>query len=256
MTNTVPAVDRAIRILNAFEKEGTEFGVSELSRELDINKSTVHGIVQTLQQYRLLEQTPDTRKYRLGPALIRLGSLARARRDLRAVAHPFLVELMQTTGETVLLGVFENDGITIIDKADPTNEMRITAAIGQRLPFCAGSFGRAFLAWMDRAEVTRLLASPGLKKFTCGSIASTKAYKTSLEETRALGYAVDDTEEYLEGVWAVSAPVRDFEGVVAAITVVAFTSRLTASEKKAICKATTRAAHQISARMGDPVAIE
>ena len=75
MTSKVPAVDRAMRILNAFKDSQLEYGISELSQTLDINKSTVHGIVQTLSEYRMLEQDPNTRKYRLGPSLIELGGL-------------------------------------------------------------------------------------------------------------------------------------------------------------------------------------
>ncbi|GMR11371.1 MAG: HTH-type transcriptional repressor AllR [Anaerolineae bacterium] len=252
MSPMVPAVERAMRILNAFKDGRVEYGVSELSHTLDINKSTVHGIVRTLSEYRMLEQDPSTRKYRLGPGLIELGGLARARRDVRDVAHPFTTDLMELTRETVLLGVFEDDGITIIDAMQPARELRITAAPGQRLPYSAGSFGRAFLAWMREEQVDRLIATYGLRRFTDTTLTDPARYEASLEKVRREGYAVDDSEEYLEGVWAVSAPIHDEEGILAVLTVVGFTGRMEDDAKSSAIEAANRAARQISRGMGAP----
>ncbi|MBI4772496.1 MAG: IclR family transcriptional regulator [Chloroflexi bacterium] len=252
MTDLVPAVDRALRILNAFKGGQAEFGVSELSRELALHKSTTHGIVSTLCYYNLLEQDPASHKYRLGGALIELGNLARRHREVREVAHAYLLELTRTTGETALLGIFENDGITIIDRAEPLDAVKVSAPIGQRVPFCAGCFGRAFLAWMDEPEVERLLQSPGLRRFTATSITDPTAYKASLAPVLQQGYAVDSAEEYLQGVWAVSAPILGSEGVAAALTVVGFSGRMTPDRKQATVRATYEAARQVSQRIGGP----
>ncbi len=254
MTTKVPAVERAIRILNAFTDSRLEYGVSELSQVLDINKSTVHGIVQTLSEYRMLEQDPDSRKYRLGPGLIELGGLAQTRRDLRRVARPLLVELTNRTNETVMLGIFEEDGISIIDVVEPARELRIAVATGQRLPFSAGSFGRAFLAWSREEDVDRLVAAQGLRKYTKTTITDPARFKANLKKVRRRGYAVDDSEEYLDGLWAVSVPIRDTEGIPAVVTVVGFSSRLSAKEKQAAIRATTGVARQISLGLGVPSA--
>ncbi|HET7089516.1 MAG TPA: IclR family transcriptional regulator [Anaerolineae bacterium] len=252
MADRVPAVDRALRILNAFKDGHAEYGVTDLSRLLGINKSTVHDILHTLAHYNLLERNPATQKYRLGPGLMEFGDLARQRRDVHEVAHPFLRPLMEATTLTALLGVFEADSITIVDKVEPPDEMRIAASVGQRMPFCAGSFGRAFLAWIDEASVDRLLVSPGLRKFTATSITDPAAYKASLASVRRQGYAVDDTEEYLEGAWAASAPIRDATRVVAAMTVVGFTGRISAARKKTAIRALLQTTRRISHLLGAP----
>jgi DNA-binding IclR family transcriptional regulator len=250
MAPSVPAVERALRILNAFKDSQLDYGVSELSKSLDINKSTVHGILRTLTRYRMLEQDPGSRKYRLGPGLIELGATARARRDLGQVARPHLEQLMKRTHETILLGVFEDDGITIIDRVQPARELHIAAANGQRLPFSAGSFGRAFLAWKQPAEVDRLLNLHGLRSFTETSISDPEEYRLALEAVQRRGYAIDDTEEYLKGVWAVSAPIHDLGGILAVLTVVGFAGRMTEARKRTSIEAATLAARQISLEMG------
>ncbi len=252
MSDLVPAVDRAFRILSAYKQNGaSEFGVSELSRLLEVNKSTVHDIMQTLCEHRILERHEATRKYRLGSALVVLGDLARQRRDIRVLARPHLAQLMEATGATVFLGVFENEGITIVEKAAAPDELSINAPLGQRVAFSAGSFGRAFLAFMSPEEVDRLIAAHGLRDFTPTSIISPDTLRTRLQTVREHGYAVDEDEEYLEGVWAVSAPIFSHDGeIAAAITVVAFTSHMTAEKKSAAIVATTGTARQISEQLG------
>lgn len=254
MPTRVPAVERAMRILNAFRDDQHQFGITELSRELDINKSTVHGIVRTLSEYRVLQQDPGSRKYGLGPGLIELGGLALRRLDVRRIARPLLVELMQQVNETVLLGVFEQDGITVIDFVEPARQLRIAVAAGQRLPYSAGSFGRTFLAWMDDQTVDRLIAEHGLRKYTKSSITDPDRYKASLKAVREQGYAVDASEEYLEGVWAVSAPIHGAHGIQAAVTVVGFGSRLSGDEKRAAVQLTHQTAQRIAIGMGVPIA--
>src|SRR3990172_9091964 len=217
MAHLVPAVDRALRILRTFENGHAENGVTDLSRLLGLHKSTVHDILHTLAHHGLLERDAATHKYRLGPGLLALGDLARQRGDVREQARPVL---------------------------------QVTASVGQRLPFCAGSFGRALLAWTEEATVDRLLSSPGLRKFTPTSIIHPRAYRSSLADVRRRGYAVDEKEEYLAGVWAASAPIRDPGGVVAALTVVDFTSRMTTKRRNAATEALLRATRHISQQLG------
>ena len=246
----VNAVDRAFRILNLFDNGQTELGVSDVSRILGLNKSTAHGILQTLAGRDILVQNTVSLKYRLGPGLVVLGDLARQRLDLRELARPALAELANASGETAFLGVLEHDGITIVEKADSPDPFRITAPLGQRVPFCAGSFGRALSAFLPPAEVTRLLREKGLRAFTPASITDPAAFRLALETTRRQGYAVDETEEYLPGAWAVSAPVRDGRGVVAAITVVALTARMNPPKAEQLIRAAVAAADEISRRLG------
>ena len=254
MATLVPAIDRALRILNYYRQEGSEeYGVSELSRELKLNKSTVHGILSTLCHYQLMERNPQTKKYFLGSGLIELGHLTMVRQDLRAISKPFLVQLMRKTSETVFLSIFEGDSITVIEVEEPLTEMKIASSIGQRIPFCAGCLGKVFLAWMSPAIVDSLLESPGLKQFTVNSSVDPDLYRESLVQVRKDGYALDFKEEFLEGVWAFSAPIFDPGGLRAALTVVGFASRMCESDKDTAIRGGLSAAREISSRLGMPV---
>jgi len=250
MTTTVTSVERAFHILSLFENGQPEKGVSEISRALGVNKSTVHGIAQTLCKINMLEQNPANLKYRLGAGLVALGNLARQRLDVRRLARPFLTNLAENYRVSVFLGVFENDGITIVEKAESQEDLRISAPIGQRVSFCGGSFGKVFLAYMSGSEVERLLSTRGLKRFTETTITDPAQYRANLAVVREQGYALDDTEEYLEGVWAVSAPIIDGDGLSAVLTAVTLSARLNKEKSDGIVEAAISTAREISLRLG------
>src|SRR5262245_26837624 len=183
MTSLVPAIDRAVQVLYLFKNgEQKEYGVSEIGRLLDLNKSTVHNILHTLAHHNFLVQNEATRRYQLGPALAELGSLVRSQIDLREMARPHLRRLMEQTSATVLLGTFSGSKITIVDKEEPAGDVRVAASIGMQLPFCAGAFGKAFLAYLPAEMVDQLLIEPGLRPFTPTSITSPDQYRAALAE--------------------------------------------------------------------------
>lgn len=263
MPSLVPAVDRAIQVLHLFKGgEKKEYGVSEISRLLDLNKSTVHNILNTLAHHNFLKQDDVTRRYQLGPALAELGSLVRSRIDLREITRPYLRRLMEHTHCTILLGTFDGKSITLVDKEEPVADVRVSASIGMKIPFCAGSFGRAFLAFMPADVVDQLLIDPGLKAFTPTSITDPDEYRSALARVRTRGYAVDDSEEYIPGVEAVAVPIfappsitsstSDGSGseVVAAMTLVNFNSILSSEKIGEFTPLMIEAGRAISSKLG------
>ncbi|MDH3306723.1 MAG: IclR family transcriptional regulator [Acidimicrobiia bacterium] len=245
----VSAVERAIQILLAFERHD-EYSLTELVTLLGLNKSTAHGILQTLADNRFLRRDAETLRFRLGPALIRLGHLAHEQIDVRRVARPYMSALVQETRKSVLLGTFDAGRITFIDKVDPVGTLHVSAAIGQQVPFSVGSFGRVFLAWLPEGDVDQLIADHGLEAVTPASLTDPAEYKAELAKVREVGYAVDDTEEFLLGVRAVSVPLMGPDGVVAGLTVVGFTSRVGDQPGEPAIKAAVSAAHEISKQLG------
>jgi DNA-binding IclR family transcriptional regulator len=162
--------------------------------------------------------------------------------------------LADETRKSVLLGTFHGDRLTIIDKVDPVGTLHVSAAIGQQIPFSAGSFGRVFIAWLPEDRVDRLIAEHGLEAFTPASITDPDDYKAELARVRELGYAVDDTEEYLLGVRAISVPLMGPDGVVAGLTIVGFTSRSEGQPGESAIKAALGAAREISIQLGADLA--
>lgn len=242
----VPAVDRTARILMAFRSGEEELGVSELSKALGINKSTVHKIVATLCHYGFLYRNDDSKRYRLGHTLFELGNIALDGIDLRIVARPYVRRLALATGQTVLLGILDGDRIILIDREESPEPMKITSPIGLRIPACAGSFGKVLLSPED---LERLYALRGLPSFTKNSITDLRKFKLEQMKAREQGFAVD-IEEYLEGARAVSAPILGHgEKIVAAVTVVGFAAKMPDDRMPSIIEETMKACGEISQRM-------
>src|SRR6478735_4577223 len=77
----VQSVDRALTILEVLARVG-EAGVTEIAGELDVHKSTAFRLVSTLEAHRLVEQTSERGRYRLGVGVLRLAGATTARLDL------------------------------------------------------------------------------------------------------------------------------------------------------------------------------
>lgn len=246
----VPAVDRAAQILHTLANSDTALGVSELSRQLSLNKSTVHDILTTLCYHHFLERDDVTKTYRLGYALAELGRRVNDLTDLRSIAHTRLIALAHTVEETVFLGTFQDGQVTIVDKEEAPHDVKITSPLGRRLYYSVGAFGKVFLAAMDENQVNKLIREKPLRSFTTKSIIKPTMYRGDLNKVRTQGYAFDD-EEYLTGVRATAAPINDAQGrVVAALCVVAFSARLPNDKLIRVAKQTRDAAEQISRQLG------
>ena len=88
----VQSVARAAEILQCFQRT-PEMGISEIAGEMNLNKSTVFGLVNTLTRYGYLEQVPGNRKYRLGITLFEMGNLVLSRIDIRNEAKALCAPL-------------------------------------------------------------------------------------------------------------------------------------------------------------------
>ncbi len=246
----VPAVDRAAQILRTIASSDVPLGVSELGRQLGLNKSTVHDIVTTLSQHKLVERDDATKTYRLGVALAELGQRASAHTNLQTLAHSRLAAFARAVEETVLLGTYHDGHVTIIDREEAPRDLKITSPIGHRLYYSVGAFGKVFIAAMTDAQAAELLRNKPPRAFTPRSITKITAYRAAIQRVRALGYALDD-EEYLVGVRAAAAPVVDARSfVIAALCVVGFSTRLPHDRLIRIAKQTRDAAEKISRELG------
>lgn len=223
---TAPSVKKAFQILKAIADSSVRLGVSELSRELKIGKSTVHGITSTLEELEVLVRDPIDKKYSIGYRLIELGRKAYGRIELREITRVPLERLVEEIGETVFLGIMDGDHVLILDVVESPNEMKITSPPGTRLPLLAGATGKAFLSLLEEERAKEIVQKMGLKNYTPRSITDPKRYLKEIKETKERGYAIDD-EEYLIGVRAVAAPLPLSSFPPSAIWLVGFTSRLT-----------------------------
>lgn len=202
----VPAVDKSIEILELLARLKKPLGVSEISKTLCLNKSTVFNIVYTLDDLGMLEKGPDN-KFQFGTRLYILGRAAGHTSELIATVHPYLEEINQKTKLSAFLGIRSGLKAVIIDKVDSAFDIKIHSEVGMRLPLLAGAAGRVLLSQLSDEEVDDILVNNELKRFTPNSCVNKKKYRKLIEQAHADGIAID-LEEYIEGIRAFAIPIH------------------------------------------------
>ena len=211
--STVQSVKRAIAILKSFSHEKPERGVSELSRELGLHKSTVSRLMITLEQGGLLSRNPETERYRLGVDLISMAAQVVSYMDVREVARPFLRQLAEACQETVNLAVLDDGQVVNLEQlVPPARQVKNIGRVGRCMcPHCTAA-GKVLLAHLPSQELDQILAVR-LKRFTPHTLTTPDELKKELARVREQGYATAQ-EELEEGLNVVAAPIYDHTGQV------------------------------------------
>jgi IclR family KDG regulon transcriptional repressor len=202
----VPAVDKTFAILELVATSKEPLGISEITRALDFNKSTVFNIIHTLTDLEILKQAPDN-KFGLGIQFYLLSKASRNGSQIISTIHPYLERINQKTNLSVFLGIRSGLHAVIMDKVDAAYDIKISAEIGMRLPLLAGAGGKAILSQMSDDEIDRILSKNVLRQFTRHSSIDKIKYKNMLKKARREGIAFDK-EEYIEGIRALAVPLK------------------------------------------------
>lgn len=203
----VKSADRTLELLEALA-EGGPRGLVELSRELDIPKSSLHGLLRTMAKRGWVETDAGGSRFGLGVRALQVGAAYLDTDDTMGLLNDALDALAARFGETVHLGRLDGPNVVYIAKRESTHPLRLFSAIGRRLPAHATGLGKALLAERDDAEVDRLLDWP-LAALTPHTVTTPEALHRELAEVRRTGHAVD-REENTEGIvcLAVAVPLR------------------------------------------------
>ncbi len=243
------SVASSVRLLKAFSEQQVEIGISDLAKRLGVAKSTVHRLAVTLVSEGMLEQNPDTGKYRLGIALFRLGSLVRQRMSVSNEARPLLRELREKVKETVHLAVLDGSEIMYVYNLESTQAIRMRSDVGVRKPAYCTAEGQAILAFQSSEVVERVIRT-GLAARTPQTITDAQRFKMVLAGVRQRGCAIEDEESEL-GMRCIAAPLRNDAGeVVAAIGIAGPVSRLSKKALASFIPYVVGTAAAISERLG------
>ena len=186
MARPAPAVDRTVAVLNHLATHPTrQFTLSELARELDLNKATAHGMLATLADAGYVTRDPDAKTYGLGAALIALGNAALASTPAARLAQPHMAELSREFDLECVASAAIADEIVILARAGTPRPLGINVEPGQRLPL-APPLGTVFVAWSDAEAIDRWLSHVGPEQ---GS-ADLDRYRQALATVRERGYSV------------------------------------------------------------------
>jgi DNA-binding IclR family transcriptional regulator len=219
---TVKSADRALAVLDYVgERRSVTFG--ELLADLELPRSSAHGLLQTLVARGWLEYDATSRSYTLGLRVWQLGQRYLGHRDLASVGKPIMDELALELGETVQMARLDGIENVYIAISEGPRPMRLASSVGMRLHAHGTGIGKALLGQLDRDEVRRRLSGVVLPSFTDRTVTDVDELIALVDQARAQGYALDDGE-YLDGCRCVAVPLTLDEtegGLVAALSVTA-----------------------------------
>lgn len=215
----INSISRAIDLLNLYDSHTKELGISEIARNLKLNKSTVFRIVNTLKYKQVLKKNPDNDKYYLGLQLYKLGVLAREQNSLVDLMSPFLESLMKKSNETSSLIVLDGNMCMFIAEKETEASIRMFAREGSReFPHCCAG-GKILLLEKSKEDISEMIRINGLPIFTEKTINTEKQLTEELQEVQRLGYSLDN-EEREEGVMCIAAPIKDKDQkIIAALSI-------------------------------------
>jgi len=246
----IQSIDRALQVLELFSLEKPEWGVTEISKALNIYKSNVHNILSTFAEKGFVKKDSKTDKYKLGIKFFELGSVVIKNMDLRKIAHPYIEKLSKEFNETVHLGVLDKGRVVSIEREESDKGLCSHIEIGRRAPLHCTAVGKAIMAYLSEEEINLIIKEKGLEKFTENTIATKEGLENEFKKIRKQGYTIDNME-HEEGVRCVASSIRDYSGgVIASMSVSGPAFRINENNMFVIAKKVKEYCDCISEEMG------
>ncbi len=213
-------------MLSTFSQDRPSLSLTDISQRLQLNKTTAFRLLSTLEDLGYLQRDPQTKLYRPGLEVLRLGFVVLSGLELRQAAAPYLRELVNEVEETVNLAVLDHHEVVYIDRVGSKHMLNIFRPVGSRLPAYCTSTGKALLAFLPPDKLEAVLAATNWQRYTANTIVTPDALRENLELVRQRGFADSDGELFPE-LRAVAAPIRQSDGqVVATVNISVPTHRI------------------------------
>ncbi|MGV1046960.1 MAG: IclR family transcriptional regulator [Solirubrobacterales bacterium] len=212
----VPAVKRALRVLELLVQEGEPMTLTEIAERTGIPTASCHAIIHTLAEADYLQHRTEGRALYWEPtlALYHLGALIVSRYGIRDTARPYLRKLSEELDLPAHLGVLVGNDVVYVEKAATASFIQFDTFPGKRSPFGSTALGRAIVSALPDSERAKLVDPRDT------------ALRKALKQSERDGFAREDGEES-ENVGCVAAPIFDADGqVVASVGVTGFSDEL------------------------------
>ncbi|WP_354442192.1 IclR family transcriptional regulator [Ottowia thiooxydans] len=233
------SVGRVFSVLEYLVANPDGASLSELATFADAPKTSLVGLLDALVSEGCIRKD-DSRRYLLGPRIFTLAMHALAGRQLPDLAHPFLVELVASTGETAVLGVLSADGRhgVYIDKVESSQDIRYAVELGVLRDLHSTALGKVLLAGFDEKRLERFLAQTALKQHTPATITSVDVLREQIQKVRKDRLA-SNWGERVRDVNGLAAPVFSAAGnIIAGVLLAGPSQRI--DENRALNEAALR----------------
>ncbi len=246
----VQAIDRAFAALELLAKFPEGLKAAEIADRLDLNQTTVHGILKSLSNWDAVQQDPRTGLYKIGVGIYNLAQTYSFEAELRDKARPLLSRLSREFKETVNLGILRNYEVVTLVEVVPERSLTAREIHGAGAPPHTQARGKVLLAFGGAGRLKGFRSRfPELKGYD-GAPFDYAAFEEELSQVRKQGYA-----DYRSNRDVLSFAVPVFYGAgeaVAAIGLVVPTIRLPDHDQASMIRRMRETAEEIRLRLEQP----
>lgn len=207
--NPIQSAERIFQILEYLADKGST-NLMDLSKQLNLQKSTVHRMLSSLSCMGYVTQDSVNGKYQLTFKILALSQKYMEHHDYISLYHPFLKNLAEKSGETVHLVQRTNNSLVYLDKIEPlileNSSIRMASRIGMMAPIYCTGVGKAILADLPKEEIQAVWEQCDIEKKTPYTITGFPEFMENLDMIRKKGYSIDDEENEL-GIRCVAASI-------------------------------------------------
>ena len=248
---SIQSLDRAFDILNTLGQAGAKgLSLKEICAATGLHPSTAHHLIGTMVARGYLSQEPESRRYTLGPALLRLRGAALDGLDLQNIARPYAQRLLDSTGESIYMSVLRGWDFPPLIMLPSPNPVRFVRPPTTLPCLHSAASGKCLLAYQPPALIDRYIREVPLTRFTPNTIVDADALRAELANIRAMGITFD-REEHAVGGSCIAAPIFDNHGdMVATLSLSAPTFRATPDKFAQWTADVREVAAALSARLG------
>jgi IclR family transcriptional regulator, blcABC operon repressor len=246
----VPAVERAVALLDALALAREPQSLAALARSLALPKSSLHGLLATLASAGLARRTADG-QFALGPKPLQWAEAYASQSDVLRAFHDHADRTDALRTETIMLATLEGADVHYLACRQGTRPLAVNFRVGGRFPAALTSSGKAMLANLDEDEVLRRVGDMAAVRLTRHSVASAGQLLQQLAAFREQGWATDD-EETAEGMQCFGAAVFAAQQAapVAAVAVSVIKAALAPARQHEVVAAVRALAAAISVELG------
>jgi DNA-binding IclR family transcriptional regulator len=201
-------LDRFTEVMDCISNHPTEgIGISELARETNLSKSTVHRMLSNMLSHQLVTQNSQTKQYMLGPKAMFWGSQYLRSQDPIGLMGQYCEEISTKTGLYSYLSRFQQDQVYCTHTHQPSHlRNKFFVHVGQRMPFYCCAASKAILAYQGPERIRTLLANETLLPITPFTLSNREDVERDLEMVlkEDIAYCLQELEI---GVSAISVPI-------------------------------------------------
>lgn len=225
----VLTLEKALIIINFFKENASPEGLSlnDICQGLDMKKSGVHRILDTLYSFGYVNKMYCGNRYKLNWTLYNIGSVVPKFYNLSSKECMQIINAVcKKYNETFTISVLDGSHSVIMNIAEPNISLKSTGTVGEKRPLYATASGKIFLSQFTEKKIYDFYRVNKIEAFTKATITTPAKMIAEIEDIRAKGYAMD-REEACEGLTCITMPIWDFSGnIVASISASGPTQRI------------------------------